>query len=358
MSNRLQPHANRCLAFATIIVVFLPGCDARNGAEQTQGDSPIAVVGGAFRVLGEITPGKFRSETFDIVNTGRAPIRLKEPVKTSCGCTSAKLSTTDLAPQGHAELTMTMLAPVIDTVDQRITALVRIDESGKTRQFTLGFSYNVRLPWGAVPKTLRISGGPKTIQDETILLHRAFDSKASVRSATAEGLPLQLTWSEFSDNKAELHVKCPMPDNVGIRHGTVSITTNDENVPVQTVRIECSVVRSVTVVPETVLFTILDCTAKAKQAVRLSSDRTFCIQSIRCKHQAVSWKNVTPSGGTTHMLEIVIDATAINPGMHQASVIVCISSGRESRSEEVEIPVMVVKETQSAMHPARSKGGS
>jgi hypothetical protein len=328
-----------CAAFVTLTLACSPGC-SRN-ANQESDSLSITIAGGASRKLGEIAPGKTHTEQFDIENTNSTVIHLNKKVKTNCGCTSATLSTTELAPGEHATLTMAMIAPVANIADRQATALVQVNEGAASRSFTVGFSYDVRLPWDTVPKTLRLSGRPGSAQQGVILVHRTLDSRASIKNVTLKGLPAVVSWDDFSNNRAKILVKGTMPKSTGIYHGSLSIATNDEDVETQSVDVEYTVASGIRAMPETLLFSANRSAKKTTQRVRLSGDHAVHVEKIRCDHRGVSGRVVAPPNDNA--VDVTIDLASFDRGISRAAIVLCLISDGESR-EETSIPVLVVKD--------------
>lgn len=85
------------LAAGALLILTIGGCS---------GGAPQAAVSPASYDLGQIGPGNPVTTTFAVSNQGNGPL-LIESVTTSCGCTTAQISSQTIAPGASADLTVT-----------------------------------------------------------------------------------------------------------------------------------------------------------------------------------------------------------------------------------------------------------
>ena len=140
-------------------------------AAPANADGPLQVER-AVRDLGVVAPGgslRF-TERFAITNVSDGPVRLDQRVRTTCGCSSAELSTTRLAPGESATLTanldwatafgsqdvglvVTVIEPVRQVLSMRV--LARIDRGARLSPQWLSFN-NVGAGEIPSPRLVRV----------------------------------------------------------------------------------------------------------------------------------------------------------------------------------------------------------
>lgn len=85
------------IAVGVLLVLAIAGCSAR---------IPQAAVSPADYDFGQIGPDNPVTTTFVVNNPGNGPLQI-ESVTTSCGCTTAQISSQIIAPGASADLTVT-----------------------------------------------------------------------------------------------------------------------------------------------------------------------------------------------------------------------------------------------------------
>lgn len=85
------------LAISGLLILAIAGCS---------GGTPQAAVSPADYDFGRIGPDNPVTTTFVVNNPGNGPLQI-ESVATSCGCTTAQISSQTIAPGASADLTVT-----------------------------------------------------------------------------------------------------------------------------------------------------------------------------------------------------------------------------------------------------------
>jgi len=81
-----------------LILILLQVVACQNATKEKQNGKPLLeIIGGLEQNLGEINTPEVLSYTFEVKNTGTAPLLLKR-VKPTCGCTVANWTKKEIAP--------------------------------------------------------------------------------------------------------------------------------------------------------------------------------------------------------------------------------------------------------------------
>ena len=109
------------IGMAAIIALHC-GCSA--SPNSTKGD--LQVKGEPLRRLSaSVESGARIEEVFELVNSGENTILIESP-RTSCGCSKATLSSTQVGPHEKCTLRMAVQAAMRDTKAQSVSALIRV----------------------------------------------------------------------------------------------------------------------------------------------------------------------------------------------------------------------------------------
>ena len=235
-------------AFAFSIAVLLP-------VQQVKADGPQITFTKELHEFGIIDKGDQATTAFAFTNTGNAQLEISE-VKTSCGCTSAKLSKLSYQPGESGEIPISFDSTRFDGVIQKTITVVTNDAENPRKQLRIT---------GTVQAEVNINPAHFTVYD----VKRSEDFEGEVQVFTGKlprleisdiqsNIPfLKLSPQRVDDRSLSLKLSFAgkdLPANSDSVRGVIGFKTNSEKLPQVQANIYIKIAEAVTVQPRSVNF--------------------------------------------------------------------------------------------------------
>ncbi len=251
-------------SFATLLVAAAAA--AQQGApaqapKAAEGPKPVIDIADKIKDFGTVSKGEKIHATFQVRNTGAAPLEISQ-VRPTCGCTVADFDRT-IPPGGSgkidAEVDTTGFTGPISK------AVLVFSNDPATPQVNLVIKADVRAFIEVLPRPLIIfsnvlQGEPKT---EKLVLVSADGSDFKVEGATASGGPYTLAYRELGEKERvpdrkgsqwELSVTVPADAPEGMLNQKIVVKTSAAKAPEVTINVTGAVRPVVQVIPAEVNF--------------------------------------------------------------------------------------------------------
>ncbi len=257
-----------------------PAAQKPTTAKAPEGPQPVIEVAEKIKDFGTVPKGEKINATFEVRNTGKAPLEISQ-VRPTCGCTVANFDRT-IAPGATgkvvAEVDTTGFSGPISKV-----VLVFCNDPANP-QVNLVIKADVRSFVEVLPRPLIIfrsvlQGESAT---EKVTLASADGSDFKVESATASGGPYKLAVRELpekervADRKGsqyELTVTVPADAPEGMLNHKIIVKTTSPKAPEVTINVTGAVRPVVQVIPAEVNFGTVDGTALVGRNVLIINNR-------------------------------------------------------------------------------------
>jgi hypothetical protein len=213
--------------------------------DATDATSGLFAPNGFSADLGEFWEATQVTHRFSLKNVSGELVRFRNAVTTTCGCTSGRLSRTELQPGEVTEIELVIQVPPTAGEDRKYAAILHREMSdGLLRDIAFTVSARTRPVWTVVPSFLLVR--PSSDSSEPVQAHvNVFGSLG--RESQILDVTCSISGATVSFERGPLDHAQPSSVTLSIPAGTrdgeyrLTVTTNDELVPQRSlpVTIQC-----------------------------------------------------------------------------------------------------------------------
>jgi len=145
----------------------------------------IEVVGGVEKQLGMFDTATELVAAAQLRNVSSETVVLDERVRTSSGCSKARLDRTMLRPREQATLSVTISLSEDDEVAKRVSATVYVDKPTSVPPVMCFFTAQVRAEWKVRPESLHVAAKPDEEREVAFEVAGYIDHPVSLESVTS-----------------------------------------------------------------------------------------------------------------------------------------------------------------------------
>ena len=297
-----------------------------------------------------VSYGETITQTVELTNIGTQPLQLTME-RTSCGCTSAVLSASTLAPQQSGTLTVKVQVRGWGTKTETVTLSTNDPKQPQPVITLQAITLQAKVPATVVPNPTRLAIQTREGEPTQRFLSLLLPDKASVtrisarnsyvRAKTIDSQPIE------GGTLQRIEVSVDASAVVGELKDELTIALKDAPVPQIGVAVEGFVTPDISVEPRQLFLGQVPQNSALRKIVVVQSlgKRPFSIQKIESKGAGVSGKADPKVVAAAHAVEINITAQDEGGSFLQDTVKMTLSNGRV-----LEVPVvgLIVKSDATA----------
>ena len=187
--------------------------------------SPVSVSDGGYRDLGLVPCGPTLIQEFTLTNESDRTVALRPDVRTSCGCSDATLSRTQLMPGQQAILKIGISTPRFEATSSGVFAMIGVLEPPDLRPIHCTVKYHCVPQWEVRPPRLRLSGSVGSTAEAEFTVGATSDVELTKHSVEVDSDAYSLTrlGGPADANKARYRVRCKLPETPAITHTVVRV---------------------------------------------------------------------------------------------------------------------------------------
>lgn len=265
------------LAIWCALAVVVMGCNSQHAPPHVSGEYPSdpesktnvnpesSVVGltfpdGNVKDIGVVWESSVADCAFRVTNTSTHPISFRNGVTTTCGCTSGTLSPTTLQPGETGTLSISVSAPPEAGEQKEYVATIHRElENGGLQNLSFFISVMTKAAWIVRPDALSARIGSRGGQELKLNVVTSNDRSLNLKSIGST-LPDSICSGEIGiiPPDSSRMVTLVVPETAEEGRYFLTLTTDDENVPIKTIPVQILREAAIRVVPRSLVLRKVD----------------------------------------------------------------------------------------------------
>jgi len=325
-------------------LVVAPACTKSGGGSSPSGSSSGDTGGPKITIeqtefdFGNVTEGDKLTHTFEIKNTGTAPLVI-DRVRTSCGCTVADLKTKEIAPGASGQIEVTFDTKGRMGPNRKTITVSSNDKQTPNANIEIKANIERLLVFTPMSVRLNVNHGEEQKVETWLMGKQADNAKLAIKTIEGgEGLKIELAEKKDGDKTVHGLSFSLKGEKIVTGAGKVVVTTGVETIPELEVRFTFNVVGNLELRPRALFFDDRSPSGKERVMRVVSKREDFKIKSVKVTEGPFKATFSKPETGPGFEVRVSLNPDAKVEGQIAGKIEIASNDPLEPK---VEVPLTV-----------------